>query len=1640
MAEYAGYYVFEQSHLAEHEDDQYAGQRGYVKGTDFSLPYYSSWSRRHDSRVQLNLLRCLNCSYLSTHGVAPTMLALKQHAQSLCILIHALNPTVQIGEIGDGDPNKIIPKAAADAGDTGPRDPLTFKYNMNDAFDFLTDLTRPYSNDDPSHHKPLTGLLNEICARDEAHGNIHHCPLSETKPRAKQEAQKPYANHHNLIMHANECLERLDHEFSSTGGLLSILPTDTSYDEGNQQLAAARQSLLGQWLLYTQHLVARMHDLERSYANALDALAGEAMIPLQARSGIQSQGGRPIIYPQDRFVLVNAGDDIFDHIHRVLDKHEASMRAKEEIWANNGVLGKHIYKTERGGSTFERGLVAVDISTRYYRLTGQGRNTVFVVPAWNSHPGVEQTKLTEGQPTIVASIQPTLPKRVTELEKQFTDGQEEIQRISTLMESYKEQSDSKDKQLQSLSAYTDQLTFTRDALMKATGKDKQDLAEDAEIARRQMANALAESQQSQRQTQEMATRVAHLEQRIRELNRLRARLEAQNRWRRSKLSTSSALAFLLTTTTALSSPLPPYTPTTIFLPPQSDTAFIFSPSSSGPNSTVSLLSLNISSLTSSSSSSAPRTLSETLPISSGDAFVPLLLPNNTLAIFSGSCSTPSSSKLHTFDFVSQKWIKSRPGGIAVSPESDYAQTVPFRLSSGVAFSRQLEPVLSAPAMYFYGGQCGDETYSNTMLRLGSDDGMLSTVNSGGNDAPVPAAGFSLTELTPASTSNRSGVVTQSSSYLLLGGHTAGGTYVNVSTVGVWNLPGEGWEFLSVRNGEGRVEGGRSGHTSVVSEDGGRVVVYGGLVGSEEGNEGVGMGVLKVGVGGEGWEWEDLGNKGKGETGRYGHGAVRLPGDVMMVYGGWEVGSGSKKGKREEIKKGGLGLRFLDMGKLEWVDKYELPKGEGNNGGGSSGGGKEGGSGSGSGNGSGTGSGSGNGSGNGNGNSGQGSSKDEAGEGDDGDRNKIIGLSVGLGVGLFVLALAALGFCLIRRRKIRRRAAREETLRGLALGMNGSLPRGLGGDGDVMMERDDGMGLMFPWNAATARQWYTGGDDPYSQGQRSLGQGYESLRGGVRKTGATVYMPPPPSPSSASSSSMIGGRPRNARGLYTPTNVNTYDFAPLGQASRNIDPIYEEADEEEEEDLANKENYHHPISPDKEDFGVGGGGDDPFLTPTTSIGGNNTTPVGLLPPPTISQQNSAPAFLTQQDPEVQNWKSEIDAADAVLSARIARHGSTTTAPPRLTIPPVRTKSVKLAVMESSTPPESDRSNSNLSEKSAFSFVAGGDSQYQQQQQQQQARLGTAGSAGEESSSSAKTFSTAKSSFPVLQAEGPGLLSSLYDGGPREKEEEDADYVYVAPPGSPSKSPSRRQSGIANGNPGNRRSWFGSLRRVFSGGTNTPESSSGGSNTSLNRGGMEEDGSGGGIGGDYQGLGLGGLGTGGGLLLQRRKQGKEAWEGGQRGNGGEGDDDDWDVERAVEQRLVQIMFTVPKERLRVVNAEVECASVFEGQSAILEDVGDEEGRLRVPSDGAISKQKRPVSMAGSSTKSVYLDPGGGISPSASLRTMSIRTGTLHTAEAVRLERPKTRVLAMVESIESKSSRDSSPAPSGKSGKSGIRDKEV
>ncbi|KAH6855832.1 hypothetical protein B0I37DRAFT_350969 [Chaetomium sp. MPI-CAGE-AT-0009] len=1808
------------AHLVEHEDDDHADQRGYIKGTDYSLPYFSQWSRLHEAEASDGLLRHVSCGYLSTQGVPPTLLALKQHAQSLCVLIHALNPTLKSGEIASGSPAKAGPKQKGQEGQEGQaaaaaEDVLGFKYKLNDAFDFLADLSVPYTNDDPNHHKPLTGLGNEVRGRHEVLGTTYHCPFAESKPRGRGEKQKPYANHHNLIMHANACLERLDHEFSSTGGLMSLLPTTTttttsSSDPGPSHpddLTNARNSLLGQWLHFTQTLVARMHELERAYGNALDALAGEAAIPHQSLASLGPDGratGRVVAFPQDRWVLANAGDDVFETIHRLLDQEEALAQARDRVWRRNGAVGDRLWSgpptttpTQRTRARdYARGIVPVDITTRYYRLAGSGHTTLFVVPAWEHHPGVEASRAAAAEPTVVACPMPKFPERATELEKRYAASINRAQQVEREALRAREELERVRGEVGVLRRQNEVLARSRDALMLAVGEgggggggegdeavrlagrvhEQRERAAKAErevgVARRERDDALeregmlrAEVDILKREVvamggtcinvgflehgvllvfwlaisnfcvstcrcpsirDSMCSRASpvkpgvarvkgvayghgnlHSNAGISEATTIAASYQPSlmplfpffagramltppgaaipsgtgtspssvrgsavgirrgpgPRYRLPASTKGFAFAALgLATRVSAADPMLPYTPTTILLPPHgsagSGAAYIFAPSGDTRNA-VDFLALNVTSLRTSALEPTKLTALPFLSPDTGDCttFAPTLLRNGTIAVVAGDCTSGSTSTLwaYTPGDLDAPWTQH-----AITPSNawDHAQSGPYHLGGMLNFSPQLSPVLSEPTLYLYGGMCpfpnastttwqSKATYSNRMLRLTPPANTKTPPPRQQPPTPTPSPTPPPEANSPPSdgdSSNKGAVVVQQTSHVLLGGHTQG-AFVGMAAAALWSLPEETWSFVRIappppaagvgtgsggkpdlarlRGAESAYSGGggddgsevdvgvdsRSGHTAVLSEDGTRLVVYGGWVGDVS------------------------------------HAAEPQLAVIPGVGAKRQVGGGREM--------------FYNITSGSWSDVYVSPLVEGD------------GSSIGDGSGSGTIRPGGDGGGDSSGPAGDDSSPDGS------SRAMQIGLGVGLGVGLLLLAIAA--FFLFRwfRRRQRRRAARDATLRGLSQGVNGSLPRGIGGD-DEMLERDHGMG-MFPWTASAARDWYSAGDDPYSNDQRSLG--YETLRGGARPS--SLYIPPPPS------ASTFSHRPKGAKGLHQPSS--SYEFAPLTRNPNRIDPIYE-ADEDEEGDLGKG----YPLSPDKEerdDDNDDNDDNDPFLTPTGSTPGGN-----LFPAPTTANSNpnspthppsaaagGAGAGGQEQDPDVQGWVSNVDASTPHHQAAPTRRKSQTqqpqqpqqqTQPPG---PPATTVAIATgatgvtgrvsslrrgasaksagrhslvsapapATDSSSSATDDGRTESGLSERSAFSFVVrggvaggsvvGGSGNGATEDRALLSRLhttlatavtatggaeGRAGSSGAASANSGNSYNTARSNFATLQAEGPGLLLGRRGDDGEGAAVDDDDYVYL--PGSPSKNKPRR-------------SWFGSLKKVFSGGT--PESGSNVSNDSLGGESPTREGllSYEGGGSDYDG-GLYGVG------LHKRKQGREAWLGGD----GNGDEEEWDrdLERAAEQRTVQIMFTVPREPLRVVNAEIE-----REESVLIVDPDDDEygtdekastapaeassqqqelGPAPLPPPRLVPPNEDDNHKAADRRSTATLELPRGISPSPSVQASSIISTTLRTAEAVRLERPRTRVLDMVESLETRSregSRSGSPASS-------------
>ncbi|KAG7287111.1 hypothetical protein NEMBOFW57_006616 [Staphylotrichum longicolle] len=301
---------------------------------------------------------------------------------------------------------------------------------------------------------------------------------------------------------------------------------------------------------------------------------------------------------------------------------------------------------------------------------------------------------------------------------------------------------------------------------------------------------------------------------------LRRRPSPRSRRRQAASASTVAVAALSFVPRTAAEPVLPYTPTTILLPADDSadrTAYIFAPTGDSYTA-VDFLSLDVSKLQ--ASSIKPTKLTSTLPFLASDAgncttFAPSLFRNGTIAVLAGDCTAGSTSSLWTYTPAVPN-SKSKPSWtrhpLTAAASWDNAQSGPYHLGGMLSFSAQLSPVLSEPTLYLYGGMCpspdswsgsssaswqSKATYSNRMLRLTPSSSSQTTTTPQqqlpqpykltyatptGQQPPVAEAGFTLTELAP-SLSNRSGIVTQKTSHVLLGGHTQS-AFVNMSTAAV----------------------------------------------------------------------------------------------------------------------------------------------------------------------------------------------------------------------------------------------------------------------------------------------------------------------------------------------------------------------------------------------------------------------------------------------------------------------------------------------------------------------------------------------------------------------------------------------------------------------------------------------------------------------------------------------------------------------------------------------------------------------------------------------------------------------------------------------------------------------------------------
>ncbi|KAK3671849.1 hypothetical protein LTR78_008215 [Recurvomyces mirabilis] len=1016
---------------------------------------------------------------------------------------------------------------------------------------------------------------------------------------------------------------------------------------------------------------------------------------------------------------------------------------------------------------------------------------------------------------------------------------------------------------------------------------------------------------------------------------------------------ASLLAFLGT----VSSQILPYNPARVLLGPNSSYAYIFPASTSAVGAsrfqTVDLTKAVYN---------APEqftTSSQTLPFLKGSSllpYTPVIDASGNITVLAGDCSQGANGTelwRYTADastISNGNWAQSS----TTNQEQDNgtAVTGPNFLASGLSFSQYADADETNTGMFVFGGMCplpnattatwtNSADYSNMMLTLSQDsntgytDYDIGMVASKG--PPIPEAGFSITPLAAtftASTNNQP--QKQQQNFVLLGGHTKT-AFINMSQVAVFSLPQQTWTFLPVsqpsngrtvlssRQNQTLVEP-RSGHTAVLSEDGTSVILMGGWVGDVNTPAQPQFAVLTLGsgFGGNGdWSWSVPTSAGAAPSsgGMYGHGAAMLPGNIMMIVGGYEIQSGSSKLARRGAQSTNGQIYFYNASSSTWIDSYTPSNA---------------------------------------------ASKQKAHTtGALSNVSQKAGLGAGLGIGAAILIGLIIFYFWYNRRLRLAREARGRTL--LSGSSDGSLPT------DEKFLTDGGIDGQGGDAAAVGRFWNVWDHDSgaYPPREEPMQQA-----GTAGATGLFVNIPSP------------------TRGLRKGVGIRSYQYhaAPryddkrISRGSGNIPPIAEHEDEDDtdagarptsadtcltdaERRLKEVERVlnstdpfldgepnplrSHPVSPEVPNPSiirrkpVSGS-----WTPAQVAGRSDTNSTdSSTVRPTQSRSTDAGLHIDTTTGRVSPTKSD-ERTSSILSTRSTTSSSSVTRTME-----TRTGAILAAAAAaraaSNRSPEHSQSSSNESRSHTMSTNGGRKSPfYYSSRARSPATEKALDIAGADSADADdESFKTARTDFVALQSQGEALL-----GGRPRLDSDDPYQRAMAAQSSTREAKTARLYDDDSGPPSalgprRRQGWMGSLRRALNVVSMSERSFSMTSNAERT---LDEQ---------REALMIshsrdrpGGaprrtVSDGGALL--KKKRGQQDWEDGHwpryrddpdPGDWGEAErssfekqkaEEEWDVEGAASRRDVQVMFTVPKARLRVVNADLDRIS------------------LRSASDGALSR---------------------------------------------------------------------------------------
>ncbi|KAF2256498.1 hypothetical protein BU26DRAFT_513311 [Trematosphaeria pertusa] len=403
----------------------------------------------------------------------------------------------------------------------------------------------------------------------------------------------------------------------------------------------------------------------------------------------------------------------------------------------------------------------------------------------------------------------------------------------------------------------------------------------------------------------------------------------------------------------------PYNPTQIFR--SGALVYVFRPSS-GSTSQFELGAVDISSHV--AASALPYTaLYPALPFLDANnqrAFNPILDNGDNITVYTGDCSTGArGSELWTF--IPEPADKSGNGtwrqeDISFDEDGRHASDIGANyLSGGMAFSAIVNGNSMDTEVYFFGGMCpfqGESSaswqsaanYSNLMIALEPSKSTTRSLDyhlgvSSSRGPPIAEAGFTLTGLLPSFSNQSDGTQTQQQNFVLVGGHTSS-AFINTSQVALFSLPQQSWTFipvsqpdtsrtdLAIRTDVTAIEP-RSGHSAVLTPDGRRIIVFGGWIGDIDTPADPQLAVLNVGdgYGGQGdWEWTVPSTSSSGlsdGSGLYGHGAAMLPGDIMMIMGGYSMSAPSSRRRRASPASNTQTL-FFNISSNAWITGYSPP--------------------------------------------------------------------------------------------------------------------------------------------------------------------------------------------------------------------------------------------------------------------------------------------------------------------------------------------------------------------------------------------------------------------------------------------------------------------------------------------------------------------------------------------------------------------------------------------------------------------------------------------------------------------------------------------------------------------------------------------